>query len=191
MDENTPELIPPPSIGESNPVVPPQEGQQKGRSSKIWIVVLLCVVVGVGAGILVYQKSLSPKSATVAPTPIPVATPKPAVKSPVPSPKTALPATPSGMTEESVESVGLLDSTPLATGSGEVGEINLVNSGSATGSATPSASLKASPTASASARITMPEGEELPDAGVFELTVGTVGMGAVLILLGILGLLVL
>ncbi|MFH2019232.1 MAG: hypothetical protein ABII80_01270 [bacterium] len=192
MAENSPELIPPPSIGDSNAAGQVTGGKEKTKSSKIWIVILLCVVIGVGLGIYVYQKSLVPKTVTPTSTPVPVVTPKPAVvKTPTPTPKTTLPATPSATVKDSTESASLLDPSPIATGGAEIAEINLVDQGMATGSATPSASLKASPTASASARITMPEGSALPDAGVFEVTAGTVGVGAVLILLGILGLLVL
>lgn len=45
------------------------------------------------------------------------------------------------------------------------------------------------PTPTPSARVTMPEGSALPDAGIFEVTVGTAGVGLVLILLGLLGML--
>lgn len=56
---------------------------------------------------------------------------------------------------------------------------------------TPTASTKASvsPSPSASARVAMPEASSLPDAGIFEVTAGTVGIGALLMIVGLLGLL--
>lgn len=51
------------------------------------------------------------------------------------------------------------------------------------------ASASPTPTPSASARVTMPEGSALPEAGVFEVTAGTIGIGLIFILLGVLGLL--
>lgn len=192
MNENTPELIPPPSIGESNSVIPTQEGRQKGISLKIWIVILMCVVVGVGLGIYIYQKSLIPKTVAPVATPIPTITPKPAVvKTPAPTPTTSLPATPSATTKESTESASLLNENPTATGGAQIAEINLIDSSVASGGASVSASIKPSATATPSARAMMPEGSALPEAGVFEVTAGTVGVGATLLLLGLLGLLVL
>lgn len=192
MTENPQELIPPPSIGDSGAVGQVSGGNGKTKSSKMWIVILLCVLVGVGLGIYVYQKSLVPKTVIPSPTPVAVVTPKPAVvKTPVPTPKASIPATPSSTTKDSMESANLLDASPLATGGAEIAEINLVDPAVGSGGASVSASIKPSPTASASARATMPEGSALPDAGVFEVTAGTVGVGAVLVLLGILGLLML
>lgn len=89
MTEENPNLIPLPSIGESASsqtieAAPP-------RKSKLWLVVTLCVVLGVGLGIFVYQQSIAPATktptkptASKAPIPSPVA-------SPLPSPSPAVP----------------------------------------------------------------------------------------------------
>jgi hypothetical protein len=67
---------------------------------------------------------------------------------------------------------------------------------SAKASASPSASAKASvtptPSPSASPRVTMPDTTDgTPVTGVFEVTVGTISVGLILLLLGVFGLLVL
>jgi hypothetical protein len=64
-----------------------------------------------------------------------------------------------------------------------------------TTSPSPSPSVSPSPTASASVaaspRAAQPAGSALPEAGVFEVTVGTMGIGLLLLALGVVGLLVL
>jgi len=85
MVNNEP-LIPPPSIGESREskaALPPK----KKSGSKLWLVVLTCVVVGVGLGVVVYQKSIAPTTRPT-PTPRPSVAPRP---SPIPSPSVAVP----------------------------------------------------------------------------------------------------
>jgi hypothetical protein len=84
MPIDNPNLIPPPSIGESMESQTPLT-LSKPRRSWLWLVVVLCVVVGVGLGVYIYQQSIAP-----APQP----SPKPVVKA---SPATLVspsPATP-------------------------------------------------------------------------------------------------
>mgnify|MGYP006427165851 CR=1 FL=1 len=85
MVNNEP-LIPPPSIGESaeSKAIPKIKKQKKG--SKLWMIVLACVVVGVGLGVVVYQQSIAPAPKpsttprpTVAALPSPVAIPSPSI----------------------------------------------------------------------------------------------------------------
>lgn len=81
MVTDNPNLIPLPSIGESR-VSKTSSVIAAPKKSKLWLVVLLCVVVGVGLGVFVYQKSIAPSpSPSVRPTATPAATP-----APVPSP---------------------------------------------------------------------------------------------------------
>ena len=86
MVNNEP-LIPPPSIGESaqSRAIPKIKKKRKS-GSKLWMIVVGCVVVGVGLGVVVYQQSIAPtpKSKTtprptVAALPSPVAIPSPSV----------------------------------------------------------------------------------------------------------------
>lgn len=80
MAENNPNLIPPPSIGESKASVAAAAAGQAPKKSKLWIVVLLCVLVGVGAGVVVYQQSI---------VPTPRVSPRPSVQpTPTPTPTT-------------------------------------------------------------------------------------------------------
>lgn len=59
-------------------------------------------------------------------------------------------------------------------------------------SPSPSASLAASPTPTPSPRVTMPDTSEgTPVTGIFEVTVGTISVGLILLVLGLLGLLAL
>lgn len=85
MVNNEP-LIPPPSIGESAESKAIPKIKKKRKGSKLWVIVLACVVVGVGLGVAVYQQSIAPSSKpkttprpTVAALPSPVAIPSPSV----------------------------------------------------------------------------------------------------------------
>ncbi len=148
---------------------------QTKKSKFIWIV-LGCVVIGVGLGIVVYQQSTAPKS-TPKPSPRPVV-----VASPTPKASPSVIPSPSPM---------------VATESAVPVEINVVQPVGATGSgiggalsATPSATATAS--AVASPRVTMPDTSEgTPVTGVFELTVGAVSLGLILLVIGLVGLLAL
>ena len=71
MAEDNPNLIPPPSIGASPESVPTPIKKRKG-GSKLWLLVLGCVVVGISLGVLVYQQSVTPQS-----TPRPRTSPAP------------------------------------------------------------------------------------------------------------------
>lgn len=97
MANNEP-LIPPPSIGESDQskAVPKIKKKARGGGSKLWMIVLACIVVGVGLGVVVYNRS-------IAPAPKPRTTPRPtvaALPSPIPSP-TAAPVSVSQVTPQS------------------------------------------------------------------------------------------
>lgn len=85
MVQNNPDLIPLPSIGESEtsrstPVL------AKPKKSKLWIVVLLCVVVGIALGVFVYQQSIAPT-----PTPSSRPTAAPAIPTPTANPSPVAP----------------------------------------------------------------------------------------------------
>jgi len=171
----------------------------KGRKSpKLVWVVLICVVVGVMGGIVVYQQSIKTKT-TVKSSPKPVVSKAPSVAlSPNPSSK--------------------LGASPSASGSGDPTGINVVDdweygeyenddddlpgsaspspsvraSGSPTASRSPSPVGSRSPTPSSSSRVAMPDTSGgVPETGVFEVTVGTVSVGLVLLVAGLVGLLVL
>ena len=156
--------------------VPVGEGKKKGRS--LFCIVLGCVVVGVGMGIFVYQQSVQPAKKTAS------ASPKPSVKTVVASPAPI----------KSPTTVVL--SSPVASASAVVPQVNLVDpySGDELDDELDYAdsSATASAVASASARATIPDTSEgVPVTGVFEVTIGTVSVGLILLVLGLAGLLAL
>lgn len=95
MVNNEP-LIPPPSIGESAQSKAIPKIKKKRKGSKLWMIVVGCVVVGVGLGVVVYQQS-------VAPVPKPKTTPRPIV--------TALPS-PVAIPSPSIAPIGVSQVTP-------------------------------------------------------------------------------
>lgn len=179
------------------------------KSRLIWVV-LACVVVGVGGGIVVYQQSVKPvKKTAVAPKPsVRAIIPSP-VASIVPSPTASTSASPTdpqvnvvneqyyGEYEGEGEEEGWLPSSPSPSPSSNALALASVK-------ASPSASVRASSSvrasaiasvrasASASARVAMPDTSDgVPTTGVFEVTVASVSVGLIFLVLGLVGLLVL
>lgn len=88
MDQENPNLIPPPSIGASPESRPVAVKRKSGGGSKLWLLVLACVVVGISLGVLVYQQSVAPES-----TPRPRTSPAPAASPLVPQVSEVTPST--------------------------------------------------------------------------------------------------
>lgn len=88
---------------------------------------------------------------------------------------------------EGTEAMPTPTSTPISTATPTTTPLSTV-----TPTPTPtSTTATATPTPTPSPRVTMPEGSTLPEAGIFEITAGTMGIGLLLLILGLLGLLVL
>lgn len=152
----------------------------KPRKSKFVWVVLGCVVVGVGLGVFVYQRSTVP-APSIKPTPRPVATVAPPVASPVvtPSASSSASVTPSPV----VPQINVV--TPSASSSASP-------SASRAASPSPSASVTPTPTPNTSPRVAMPDTSQgTPVTGVFEVTVASVSLGLIFLMLGLFGLLAL
>jgi len=173
------------------------------RKSKFVWVVLGCVVLGVGLGVVVYQQSIKSTVPKTTPKPTAIAQ-KPA--SPIPSPYPSPTLSPSPVATSSVapnkptvNSVGgedyygdyEIDNTDgdylaLTPGTSPTPKGTPVSVVSPSPSATPTSTISAS----AIVRTTMPDTSEgVPETGVFEITIGTVSVGLALLVLGLFGLL--
>lgn len=154
----------------------------KKRSMLVWIV-LGCVVLGVGLGIVVYTQSTKP-------APVVKSTPRPTVVAVVASPTPKI----SPMTSP----VATVSASPVTPQINVVNPVNSTGSGGLGGpaSASPSASVRPSvspsPSPSPSTRAAMPDTSEgVPVTGVLEVTVATVSIGILLLTIGLFGLLAL
>ena len=170
------------------------------KSRLVWVV-LACVVLGVGGGIVVYQQSVKPATKTTV-------TPKPSVRTVIPSPVASMVPSPTASVSASPAGpqVNVVDEPYYGDYEGDAEEDWVPGSPSpspsnnalalASTKAFPSASVKASSTASVKAsaspsvRAAMPDTTGgVPTTGVFEITVGTVSVGLIFLVLGLVGLL--
>lgn len=176
------------------------------KSPKLIWIVLACVLVGVAGGIVVYQQSIKTKT-IVKTSPKPVAS-----KAPAPSPSPKLLASPSASSSAQPAGINAVDDWeyneyeeddddlpgspgPSASGSPRASSSpspSVRASSSPTASRSPSPIGSRSPSPSPSSRVAMPDTSGgVPETGVFEITVGTVGVGLLLLVAGLIGLLVL
>ncbi|MFH1244295.1 MAG: hypothetical protein V1487_01830 [bacterium] len=167
------------------------------KSRLIWVV-LACVVLGVGLGIVVYQQSVQPvKKTAVAPKSSVRAIIPSSVASMMPSPMASASALPRAPQVNVIDEPDYGDYeyededwTPSSPSPSPSRSTLALASASARASSSSTASTRAS--ASPSARTVMPDTTEgVPTTGVFEVTVGTVSVGLIFLVLGLVGLLVL
>lgn len=191
------------------------------KSPKLIWIVLACVLVGVVGGIVVYQQSIKTKTTTkTSPRPVASKAPTVTLAtSPSPkllaSPSASASANPAGINIvddwENTDPEGeeedypgspspspraSASSSPRASGmlaGASVSPSPSVRVGSSpTASRSPSPVGSRSPSPSPSSRVAMPDTSGgVPETGVFEITVGTVGVGLLLLVAGLVGLLVL